>query len=66
MKKNNWKIVWLVGIVIWVIGLIMSVIIHFQHWDEIVSSKKIFMYQIPAVSVLIPGWLITILGSFKK
>lgn len=66
MKKNNWKIVWLVGILIFSIGLIMSLIIHFQHWDEIVSSKKMFMYQIPAISFLIPGWIITMFGSFKK
>ena len=66
MENKNWKIVWLIGIVIFAVGVIMSLTIQFQHWDEILSNKQVFMYQIPATCVWVPGWLIMMLGSLKK
>lgn len=66
MKKENWKLVWYIGWAIFLVGMIWSIVIHFQHWDEIISYKQKFMYQRPALCVLVPGWLIMVLGMFKK
>lgn len=66
MKAINWKIAWLIGMLIFAIGIIMSLTIQFQHWDEILSNKQVFMYPIPATCVWVPGWLIMMIVLFKK
>jgi hypothetical protein len=66
MTKKNWKTVFYIGWAIFAVGIIWSLVIHFQHWEEIMSYKQKFMYQLPATCVLVPGWLIATLGMFKK
>ena len=66
MKSKHWKIVYYIGIILIVIGFSMSLYINFKHWDEILSRKEEFFLQLPAVSVIVPGWLIMALGIFKR
>lgn len=66
MKKENWKLVWLIGWAVFLVGMVYSLVIHFQHWEEIMSYKQKFMYQLPALYIWVPGWLVMLLGLFKK
>jgi len=66
MTNKNWKTVWKLGWAIYAIGFIWAMVIHFQHWEEILSGKEKFIMQLPAMCVWLPGSLIGMLGAFKK